>query len=63
MAAIRNSPKVKQTKMTVFESMPGFGKAVCLYYPNSFYRISSLGNASSARMPAIASKVIAIFGG
>ncbi len=63
MKAINNSTKVKNMKMIELESMPAVGNKVSLYFTNSYSRTRSLGNASRARIPAIPSKVIAIFGG
>ncbi len=63
MTGINNSTKVKSRKITEFESMPATGNKISLYFPNMFSRITSLGNFYSARIPAIASKVITIFGG
>jgi hypothetical protein len=60
---ISNYSIVTIINMEEFESIPAEGKTISLYFPNMFSRIRSLGNASSARIPAIASKVIAIFGG
>ena len=63
MTGINNNTKVKNRKITEFESMPATGKTISLYFPNMLSRMTSLGNFYSARIPAIASKVIAIFGG
>ena len=49
--------------MIELESMPAVGNTDSLYFPNSFSKTRSLGNASNARIPAIESNVIAIFGG